>query len=149
MVNQSSESALSLTGQNGSKHERPIQRICCIGAGYVGGPTSAVIAKMCPQIRVNVVDSSEERIEQWNSDELPIYEPGLDQVVAECKGRNLFFSTDIEREVKLAEIIFISVNTPTKAYGVGKGRAADLTNIEKVGVCLLRNLQNYIESNFD
>ena len=130
MVNQSSD----LVGQNGGQQDGPIQRICCIGAGYVGGPTSAVIAKMCPQIRVNVVDSSEERIQQWNSDQLPIYEPGLDQVVAECKNRNLFFSTDIETEVQLAEIIFISVNTPTKAYGVGKGRAADLTNIEKVGM---------------
>lgn len=110
-----------------------VKRICCIGAGYVGGPTSAVIAKMCPHIQVNVVDSSEERIEQWNSNQLPIYEPGLDEIVAECKNKNLLFSTDIETEVKLAEIIFISVNTPTKAYGVGKGRAADLTNIEKVG----------------
>lgn len=117
---------------NGHQSDQ-VKRICCIGAGYVGGPTSAVIAKMCPQIQVNVVDSSEERIRQWNSNELPIYEPELDEVVAECKGRNLFFSSDVETEVKLAEIIFISVNTPTKAYGVGKGRAADLTNIEKVG----------------
>ena len=136
MVGQCSNSNSShSTSQNGN--ESQIQRICCIGAGYVGGPTSAVIAKMCPQIRVNVVDSSEERIQQWNSDQLPIYEPGLDQVVAECKNRNLFFTTDIETEVRLAEIIFISVNTPTKAYGVGKGRAADLTNIEKVGGLLL------------
>lgn len=133
MVTQNSENGSALAGQNG-KHKEWDMRICCIGAGYVGGPTSAVIAQMCPNILVNVVDSSEERILQWNSTELPIYEPGLDEVVAECKERNLFFSTDIETEVKEAEIIFISVNTPTKAYGVGKGRAADLTNIEKVGV---------------
>ena len=140
MVNES-------TGKlNGTANDL-VRRICCIGAGYVGGPTSAVIAKMCPQIKVNVVDSSEERIRQWNSSELPIYEPGLEDLVAECRGRNLFFSTDVETEVKLAEIIFISVNTPTKAYGVGKGRAADLTNIEKVGKLIER--VHYSNSSLD
>jgi hypothetical protein len=117
-----------------------VSRICCIGAGYVGGPTCAVIAHKCPHIQVHVVDSNSDRIDQWNSDELPIYEPGLHEIVNECRNRNLFFSTDVEKQVKAAELIFISVNTPTKLYGVGKGRAADLTNIEKVGKCFFSSL---------
>jgi UDPglucose 6-dehydrogenase len=107
-----------------------ITRICCIGAGYVGGPTMAVIAMKCPHITVNVVDINPERIAAWNSDTLPIYEPGLFEVVAEARGRNLFFSTDIEKGIRDAEMIFISVNTPTKNYGVGKGMAADLKYVE-------------------
>lgn len=108
----------------------PIKKICCIGAGYVGGPTCSVIALKCPDILVTVVDKSRERIAQWNSDKLPIYEPGLDDVVNKCRGVNLFFSVDIEKGIKEADLIFISVNTPTKTFGNGKGRAADLKYVE-------------------
>uniref|UniRef100_A0AAG5D5J1 UDP-glucose 6-dehydrogenase n=1 Tax=Anopheles atroparvus TaxID=41427 RepID=A0AAG5D5J1_ANOAO len=107
-----------------------ISKICCIGAGYVGGPTCSVMALKCPDIKITVVDRSTERIAQWNSDKLPIYEPGLDEVVRQCRNRNLFFSTDIETAIQEAELIFISVNTPTKTYGNGRGRAADLKFVE-------------------
>ena len=110
-----------------------IKSICCIGAGYVGGPTMAVIAQKCPHIKVTVVDSNEARIAAWNDvnlQNLPIYEPGLDQVVTEARGRNLFFSTNVEKAIDESEMIFISVNTPTKNYGAGKGMAADLKYIE-------------------
>ncbi|CAG9132964.1 hypothetical protein JYU34_018108 [Plutella xylostella] len=107
-----------------------IEKICCLGAGYVGGPTCSVIALKCPDIRVTVCDMSVERINQWNSEKLPIYEPGLDEVVQKCRGKNLFFSTDIAKGIREADLIFISVNTPTKLYGNGKGRAADLKYIE-------------------
>jgi UDPglucose 6-dehydrogenase len=110
-----------------------IKNICCIGAGYVGGPTMAVIAQKCPHIKVTVVDVNESRINAWNSsndDDLPIYEPGLSEVVKEARGRNLFFSTNVEKAIDEAEMIFISVNTPTKTYGSGKGMAADLKYIE-------------------
>ncbi|CAH9084429.1 unnamed protein product [Cuscuta europaea] len=102
-------------------------KICCIGAGYVGGPTMAVIAYKCPDIEVAVVDISVQRISAWNSDQLPIYEPGLDDVVKGCRGRNLFFSTEVEKHVCEADIVFVSVNTPTKTRGLGAGKAADLT----------------------
>ena len=108
-----------------------ISNICCIGAGYVGGPTMAMIAKKCPDIRVNVVDINQTRIDEWNSDELPVYEPGLHEVVTEARDRNLFFSTEIEKCIREAEMIFISVNTPTKTFGVGAGRAANLEFVEK------------------
>lgn len=104
--------------------------ICCIGAGYVGGPTMAVIAAKCPDITVTVVDLNAARIAAWNSDELPIYEPGLDAIVRQSRGRNLFFSTDVDEGIRRADIIFVSVNTPTKTYGIGAGSAADLTNVE-------------------
>jgi UDPglucose 6-dehydrogenase len=104
--------------------------ICCIGAGYVGGPTMATIAAQCPDIRVTVVDMDAARIEAWNSDHLPIYEPGLHEVVMAARGRNLFFSTDIDRAIREASLIFVSVNTPTKTYGIGAGSASDLTNVE-------------------
>ena len=107
-----------------------IRNICCIGAGYVGGPTCSIIAQKCPDIKVTVVDLSEERIAQWNSEKLPIFEPGLDEIVKGCRGKNLFFSTDVPSAIIEADIIFICVNTPTKTYGVGKGRAADLKYIE-------------------
>lgn len=110
-----------------------ITKICCIGAGYVGGPTMAVIAQKCPEIQVIVVDMNEERIAAWNDEDVenaPIYEPGLSEVLKEARGRNLFFSTDIERAIDEAQVIFISVNTPTKTYGKGKGMAADLKYIE-------------------
>ncbi|KAL2935473.1 UDP-glucose 6-dehydrogenase 1 [Bienertia sinuspersici] len=101
--------------------------ICCIGAGYVGGPTMAVIALKCPSVKVVVVDIAVSRINAWNSDQLPIYEPGLDDVVKQCRGKNLFFSTDVEKHVREADIVFVSVNTPTKTRGLGAGKAADLT----------------------
>ncbi|KQO33273.1 UDP-glucose 6-dehydrogenase [Flavobacterium sp. Leaf82] len=110
-----------------------ITKICCIGAGYVGGPTMAVIAQKCPHIQVTVVDLNEQRIKDWNdpnTDNIPIYEPGLSQIVAEARGRNLFFSTEVEKAIDEAQVIFISVNTPTKTYGKGKGMAADLKYIE-------------------
>jgi len=107
-----------------------IKNICCIGAGYVGGPTMAVIALKNPQINVNVVDINPDRIAAWNTDELPVYEPGLLEVVKQARGKNLFFTTDIETGIKEADMIFISVNTPTKTFGVGKGRAADLRFVE-------------------
>ena len=100
--------------------------ILCIGAGYVGGPTMAMIALKCPDRKVTVVDINAARIAAWNSDELPIYEPGLDEVVRACRGRNLFFSTDVERGIAENDIIFVSVNTPTKTFGQGAGCAADL-----------------------
>lgn len=102
-------------------------KICCIGAGYVGGPTMAMIALNCPEIEVVVVDINEKRIGAWNSDNLPIYEPGLDEVVFKCRGKNLFFSTEVHKHVGEADVIFVSVNTPTKTRGVGAGKAADLT----------------------
>ena len=106
-------------------------KICCIGAGYVGGPTMAVIAQKCPKVEVTIVDINQARIDAWNSDQLPVYEPGLDAVVKECRGKNLFFSTDVEQAIIDSEIIFLSVNPPTKTYGVGAGRAADLRFVEK------------------
>ncbi|AHF89697.1 UDP-glucose 6-dehydrogenase [Opitutaceae bacterium TAV5] len=106
--------------------------ICCIGAGYVGGPTMAMIALKAHDITVNVVDMNASRIAAWNSDNLPVYEPGLDEIVKERRGKNLFFSTDIHASIAKADIIFVSVNTPTKTYGVGAGRAADLRYIESV-----------------
>ena len=106
-------------------------KICCIGAGYVGGPTMAMIAKQCPDIQVHVVDLNANRIAAWNSDNLPVYEPGLDEVVREARGRNLQFSTSVDEAIAAADIIFISVNTPTKTFGMGAGRAANLEFIEK------------------
>ena len=105
--------------------------VLCIGAGYVGGPTMAVIADRCPHATVNVVDVNAARIAAWNGDELPIFEPGLLEVVKRARGRNLFFSTDIEAGIVAADIIFVSVNTPTKTFGEGAGRAADLQYWEK------------------
>jgi UDPglucose 6-dehydrogenase len=104
--------------------------ICCLGAGYVGGPTMAMIAAKCPDIRVTVTDPNEARIAAWNTDQLPVYEPGLDKVVASARGKNLFFSTDVKGAIKAADIIFVCVGTPTKTQGVGAGRAADLKYIE-------------------
>jgi UDPglucose 6-dehydrogenase len=110
-----------------------ITKICCIGAGYVGGPTMAIIAQKCPHIKVTVVDLNEERIAKWNDSDvnnIPIYEPGLSEIVKEARGRNLFFSTQVDQAIDEAELIFISVNTPTKTYGSGKGMASDLKYIE-------------------
>ncbi|MCF8061807.1 MAG: nucleotide sugar dehydrogenase [Deltaproteobacteria bacterium] len=117
--------------------------ILCIGAGYVGGPTMAVIADRCPHYRVTVVDIDEDRIRAWNSDRLPIYEPGLDEVVARARGRNLFFSTALEDGIRNSDIIFVSVNTPTKTFGQGAGRAADLQYWEKTARQILRNAESH------
>lgn len=105
-------------------------KICCIGAGYVGGPTMAMIAHKCPDIQVTVVDINDDRIAAWNSDHLPIYEKGLDELVFEARDKNLFFSTDVDKGIADADIVFMSVNTPTKTYGTGAGKAADLKYIE-------------------
>ncbi|UOY08823.1 UDP-glucose 6-dehydrogenase [Muricauda sp. SCSIO 64092] len=110
-----------------------VKNICCIGAGYVGGPTMAVIAQKCPHVKVTVVDLNQKRIDAWNDpdlDKLPIYEPGLAGVVKDARGVNLFFSTEVDKGIAKAEMIFISVNTPTKTYGKGKGMAADLKYVE-------------------
>jgi len=110
-----------------------VKTICCIGAGYVGGPTMAVIAQKCPNIKVTVVDLNEDRIAAWNDKDvnnIPIYEPGLNKIVENARGKNLFFSTDVDKAIDEADLIFISVNTPTKTYGTGKGMAADLKHIE-------------------
>ena len=110
-----------------------IENICCIGAGYVGGPTMAVIADNCPHIQVEVVDVSEYRIKMWNSNDLdllPIYEPGLSDIIKRCRGKNLHFSTLIEEKISKADIVFISVNTPTKQKGLGAGKASDLKWVE-------------------
>ena len=109
-----------------------VKNICCIGAGYVGGPTMSVIALKCPHINVTVVDANPEKIKAWNGplDELPVYEPGLSEVVKEARGRNLFFSNDIASNIEKAEMIFMAVNTPTKTEGEGAGMAADLRYVE-------------------
>lgn len=112
---------------------KQIKNICCIGAGYVGGPTMTIIAKYNPEIKINVVDLNPDRINDWNDDNLenlPIYEPGLKEVIEIVRGRNLFFSTDVDTAIKDADMIFISVNTPTKTFGNGKGMASDLQFVE-------------------
>jgi len=116
-------------------------KICCIGAGYVGGPTMAMIALKAPDIEVEVVDMNEARIAAWNAGKLPIYEPGLEEVVAKTRGRNLRFSTDVAGGIRSADIIFVAVNTPTKTYGVGAGRAADLRFIESVARTIAEHAQ--------
>ena len=113
--------------------------ILCIGAGYVGGSTMPIIASHCPEHRIVIVDINEERIAAWQSDQLPIYEPGLDEIVLQTRGKNLFFSTEIDRHIAEAEIIFVSVNTPTKTFGRGAGRAADLQYWEKTARQILQN----------
>lgn len=107
-----------------------IKSICCLGAGYVGGPTMAMIAAKCPDIQVTVCDFNEARIDAWNSDTLPVYEPGLREIVESARGRNLHFTTDLKPAIAAADLIFVCVGTPTKSYGIGAGRAADLRYIE-------------------
>ena len=110
-----------------------INKICCIGAGYVGGPTMAVIAHECPEIVVTVVDKDEHKIKAWNSNNLnnlPVYEPGLDEIIKVTRNRNLFFNNDFNKAIRDSEIIFLAVNTPTKKSGIGKNYAADLSNVE-------------------
>lgn len=113
--------------------------ILCIGAGYVGGSTMPVIASHCPQHKFVVVDINEERIRAWKSDKLPIYEPGLDEIVRKTRDKNLFFSTNVSKHIAEADIIFVSVNTPTKTFGQGAGRAADLQYWEKTARQILEN----------
>ena len=113
--------------------------ILCIGAGHVGGPTMAVVARNCPEHRVVVVDINEARISAWNSNQLPIYEPGLDEIVRHTRGRNLFFSTKVNRHIAEADIIFVSVNTPTKTFGQGAGKASDLQFCELSARQILAN----------
>ena len=113
--------------------EKKVRKICCIGAGYVGGPSMAVIADRCPNLKINVIDKNEDRIAKWNSenlDELPIYEPGLKEVIKRVRNRNLYFSKELEKNIAEADMIFISVNTPTKSRGIGAGKASDLKWIE-------------------
>jgi UDPglucose 6-dehydrogenase len=118
------------------------RKILCIGAGYVGGPTMAMIAAKCPKYQVVVVDINKEKIKAWKTDNLPIYEPGLLEVVKKARGRNLFFSCEIDKHIKEADIIFVSVNTPTKTFGEGAGRTADLQYWEKTA----RDILNSAES---
>ncbi len=121
-----------------------IKNICCIGAGYVGGPTMAVIAKHCHHIQVHVVDINKERISLWNDkdlNKLPIYEPGLKEIIKECRNRNLHFSTNVDEEISKADMIFISVNTPTKEKGIGAGKASDLKWVEASARRISKNAQ--------
>lgn len=104
--------------------------VTCLGAGYVGGPSSVVLACKAPHVKVIVADLNHEQIRKWNSDKLPIYEPGLASMVAECRDRNCFFTTDVDGAILEADIIFVCVNTPTKTSGIGAGSAADLTMCE-------------------
>ncbi len=118
------------------------KKILCIGAGYVGGITMAVIADKCPEYKITLVDIDHEKIDKWNSDELPIYEPGLDEIVKRRRGKNLFFKKDMQEAIKEADIIFVSVNTPTKSFGLGAGMAADLQFWEKTA----REIREYADS---
>ncbi len=118
------------------------KNILCIGAGYVGGPTMAMIAHKCPQYKVTVVDINPVRIAEWNSDHLPIYEPGLDKIVRQARNRNLFFSTEVERNIKKSDVIFVSVNTPTKTFGAGNGMTADLQYWEKTARQILQSAES-------
>lgn len=111
----------------------PIKKICCIGAGYVGAPTMTVIAANCPNLIINVVDINQERINGWNSTDLtnlPVYEPGLEKLIKQCRDVNLFFSTTVEKCISEADVVFLSVNTPTKTQGIGAGQASDLKWLE-------------------
>ncbi len=118
------------------------KKILCIGAGYVGGPSMAMIAHKCPDYRVTVVDINPERIDAWNSEQLPVFEPGLDTIVKKTRGKNLFFRKDIENQIRDNDIIFVSVNTPTKSYGAGAHMAADLQYVEKTARQILKNAQS-------
>ncbi len=112
---------------------KDIKKICCIGAGYVGGPSMAVIAEKCPHITVTVVDINKKRIESWNSENfenLPVFEPGLKEIIKKNRGKNLFFSNNVQKEIESSNMIFLCVNTPTKIRGIGAGKASDLKWLE-------------------
>ena len=114
-------------------NEYKIRNICCIGAGYVGGPTMAVFAEHCKNLKIVVSDINEERIKLWNHNNttnLPIYEPGLEEIISNTRNKNLFFTTNIEESIENADMVFISVNTPTKTKGIGAGQASDLKWVE-------------------
>ena len=126
--------------------DSPIKKICCLGAGYVGGPTMAVIADKCPNLVVVVLDINEERINDWNNinlDKLPVYEPGLKDVIQRVRGKNLFFSTEIESVISESQMVFISVNTPTKIKGFGAGYASDLKWVEASARQVARYSRNH------
>jgi UDPglucose 6-dehydrogenase len=118
------------------------KKILCIGAGYVGGPSMAMIAYKCTDYRMTVVDINAERIDAWNSDHLPVYEPGLDKIIKKCRGKNLFFRKDLDNQIKENDFIFVSVNTPTKTYGTGANMAADLQHLEKTARQILKYSQS-------
>ena len=118
------------------------KNILCIGAGYVGGPSMAMIAYKCPDYRVTLVDVNHERIDAWNSNELPVYEPGLDEIIKKTRGKNLFFAKDIAKQIQENDIIFVSVNTPTKNFGTGAGKAADLQYLEKTARQILEHARS-------
>lgn len=138
LTSHSTTSSSTISDSVSISGEWTIRRICCIGAGYVGGPTCAVIADRCPDIAVTIVDIDAARIARWQDGPLPIYEPGLEQVVQRCRGRNLSFSTCVEAAIDDADLVFISVNTPTKKTGVGRGMASDLRYIEAACRMILR-----------
>ena len=121
-----------------------IKNICCIGAGYVGGPTMAVIALKCPNLKITVVDSNQDKINSWNGNlnDLPVYEPGLSKIIKKVRNRNLFFSNNIKKAIQKSEMIFMAVNTPTKTKGKGAGMAADLKYIESCS----KDIANYSDS---
>ena len=123
-----------------------IKKICCIGAGFVGGPTMAVMASKCPDIEFNVVDINNEKINKWNNqnlDELPVYEPGLRLLIEKYRNKNLFFSTEINKCISESDIIFISVNTPIKVTGLGAGQASDLKWVESSSRTIAANAKGH------
>ena len=127
-------------------NNKKIKNICCIGAGYVGGPTMVVFADKCPNINFNVIDINKSKIDAWNEEDLtklPIYEPGLDELVKKCRGKNLFFSTEIENNIANSDMIFISVNTPTKKKGIGAGKASNLMYVEACARQVAKYAKNY------
>ncbi|OMJ85835.1 hypothetical protein SteCoe_12746 [Stentor coeruleus] len=107
------------------------KRVACLGAGFVGGPTMAVFASKCPDIHFTVLDIDSSKIDQWNSNNLPIYEPNLYEIIQPVRGQNLFFSTNIIEEIEAADMIFFSLPTPTKKQGLGAGSACDLSYFEQ------------------
>ena len=123
-----------------------IKNICCIGAGFVGGPTMAVLANNCPEITFNVVDINNEKINNWNNQDLnalPVYEPGLSDLIAKLRDKNLFFRTDVDHCISIADIVFISVNTPIKSKGLGAGEASDLKWVESSARTIAKNANGH------
>jgi len=125
--------------RKGSVKDARAKNILCIGAGYVGGPSMAVLADRCRSKKVTVVDVNAAKIRAWKGSKLPIFEPGLDKIVKRTRGKNLFFSTDIPGEIERADMIFVCVNTPTKVFGYGEGYASDMQYVEKTARMILRH----------